>query len=366
MEKTHVCRHTRYIGIAVVIIIVLLVIIEQAVSYTTTESHTHVQTAQKADMLLKANRSQGVSRTVLIASPEETLTLNGSRSFTKYRDNFDMILEVSKKNPENFVPFCTVSPLDDDMLDYIKECVQRGGKGIKLYNGLSYYYDIFRTKLNSAKMMELYAFAEKNNLPLLFHVNITKYEDQLRDILDSYPKLTVSIPHFMVSSIYLDRVMKLLDDYPNLYTDISFGSPEFMASGFRRLVNDIEKYGNFFNKYSDRILFGADMVLTEVQYKNQEYMEEILACYSNLLTSKSFSCSAVSDYYVSQLKMQLRKIEKCRPQTSDYCEKESLRVVKYEGWVRDTEKMSGFHLSKPVLKKIFETNQARWLSANRK
>lgn len=364
MSNKHPCKRTHLIGIAVVLVILLLAFFERADHLTITEAHTHIQSMEKAEMLLKANRSLGINKTVLIPSPIETLTLNGNASFTKYEDNFDVILEISKKYPKNFIPFCTLSPLDENMMANVENCIQRGGKGIKLYNGHSYYYDIFKTTLNSDKMMSLYAFAERNRIPLLFHINITKYEDQLRDILDKHPALTVSVPHFMVSSIHLNRVTDLFDDYPNVYTDISFGAPEFMASGFRRLVGNIEKYGNFFNFYSDRILFGADMVLSGVSYKDQSYMEEILSCYKSLLTSRTFTCEPVVKYYTDKYEMQLNKADKCRPQSSEYCEKEAVKAIKYEGWVADTEKMDGFNLSKSVLRRIFETNPARWLSAN--
>ncbi len=352
------------IALAIVITVLLFLTTYQNGEFKIVDIHEHVENLNKAEILLKANKNTSIIKTVFLPSPEETLTLNGRQSFTKYKENFDSILEISNKYPNSFIPLCTVSPTDPNALEYFKECIQQGGKGLKLYNGHSYYYEIFNQPLNSSRMMPIYAFAERNHLPVLFHINISKYEDELRDILTKYPDLVVNIPHFMVSSIQIDRVKKLLDDFPNLYTDISFGSPEFLAAGLRRISNDTDKYRSFINEYSDRVLFGTDMVLTEIGHKDQNYMEQTLSCYRNILEKSDFECKRVSDYYLQQYEKEKGTYDKCQPKVGQFCEKAENKLNTAKERYEQTIMLNGLYLTKPVLKRIYEKNPERFLSAN--
>jgi predicted TIM-barrel fold metal-dependent hydrolase len=290
--------------------------------------------------------------------------LNGAKSFTGYRENVDSIFEIVEKYPDQFIPFCTVSPMDPDAAEYFKECIERGGKGLKLYNGHSYYYEIFSLPLDSPRMLSIYAYAERNKIPLLYHVNITKYGEELEEVLRKFPDLVVSVPHYMVSSIKLDKVTDLLDRYPNLYTDISFGSPEFMAAGFRRISKDIPKFANFINQYSDRVLFGSDMVLTGAEHKDQAYMEGVLTCYRDLLESKKFTCDYVSDYYRKALDEQKERYSSCEPKEGTYCQSLEPKIATIQERHEQTRLLNGLSLSDPVLRKIYETNPARFLKVN--
>jgi predicted TIM-barrel fold metal-dependent hydrolase len=326
--------------------------------------HEHIESPERAEVLLSADRGQDVTRTVLLPSPVETLTLNGNKSFTGYRENTDELFKIKEKYPSQFEILCTVSPLEPDALQYIKDCIGRGAVGIKLYNGHSYYHDIFGIPLDSPRMDPIYAYAEKNRLPILYHVNITKYGDELERVLQSHPDLVINVPHYMVSSIGLDKVKALLDKYPNLYTDISFGSPEYMAAGFRRISNNTTKYEEFMNGYSDRILFGTDMVLTSAPEKDLDFMENTIDCYRDLLEKKSFLCDLVSDYYAKLMNDTEIRYNQCKPKEGSYCEnlKEKLNAIKK----RHTEvlTLNGLDLSPSVLKKIYRENPRRFLNTN--
>ena len=326
--------------------------------------HEHIESLERAEVLLSADREENVTRTVLLPSPVETLTLNGHKSFTGYRENTDELFKIKEKYPEQFDVLCTVSPLEPDALQYIKDCVKRGAVGIKLYNGHSYYHDIFSVPLDSPRMNPIYAYAEKNRLPVLYHVNITKYGDELERVLQSYPDLVVNVPHYMVSSIGLDKVKALLDKYPNLYTDISFGSPEYMAAGFRRLSNNTTKYESFMKEYSDRILFGTDMVLTSAQDKDFDFIQKTLACYRDLLEEKSFRCDLVSDYYADLLRDTEIRYEQCKPKEGDYCENLKVKLDAIKVRHAEVLTLNGLNLSPAVLKKIYRDNPRRFLNAN--
>ena len=329
------------------------------------DTHEHIENIDKVPLLLQADDKSKIGKTVLVASPLETLTLNGSRSFTKYRENFNDILEIVKAYPGRFIPFCTIDPMDTDALEYLKDCIKLGGKGLKLYNGHSYYYDIFNMPLDSASMMPIYAYAEENSLPVLYHVNIANYGNELENVLKKYPKLVVSLPHFMVSSTNLDKVASLLDRYPNLYTDVSFGSPAFFAEGFKRISDNADKYIDFMNKYQDRILFGTDMVITEAMGKDEKFMEDTLMCYRNMLERKNFTCGPVNDYYKKEWEKYTESYEGCKPKEGAFCATVKEKMRSFNEWYEETKNLKGLGLSSKVLKKIYIDNALRFLSANK-
>ena len=325
------------------------------------DTHEHIQSIEQAEILLEANADKGISKTVLLPSPIETLTLNGHESFTGYRQNVDEILKIAETYPDDFIPLCTVSPLDTDALEYVKSCIERGGKGIKLYNGHSYYYDIFGLPLDSPRMMPIYAYAERNHVPLLYHINIQKYRAELENILKKYPDLVLSVPHFMVASTRLEQVEELMDEYPNLYTDVSFGSPEYMAAGLRRIGSIPEKFRAFIEKYPDRILFGTDMVLTKTAYKDKDFVEEVLQCYRDMLEQKIYTCNAVKDYYKKEFDTYAKAYEVCRPKEGKYCISKKAKMDARKKWYEGTKKINGLDLDAETLEKIYQTNPKRFL-----
>jgi len=364
-------RNHRYLPhifwLAVIILVLILAVMFQKSAYSEysiIDTHEHIESVKRADELIKAMGNLGIKKTILIPSPIETLTMNGRSTFTKYIDNNNEILKIAKKYPDNFIPFCTISPNDKSALQILQDCISKGGKGLKLYNGHSFYYDTFKITLDSPVMDPIYAYAEKEKLPVLYHVNLTQYGDQLENVLKKYPNMVVSIPHFMVSSVDLTKVEHILDTYPNTYTDISFGFDPYFASGLRRMSIDTKKFQAFFAKYSDRILFGTDMVLTELEKKDQKYMETTLTCYKNILEKRSFTCAPVSGYYKDTAEKNKVAYEKCTPKEGDFCKTKKQKMESFTKWYNETKRLKGLNLSSEILKKIYVENPERFLGGN--
>lgn len=361
-------RHHRYFphifwaGIVVFVLLFVLMFAQKAHSVIKIiDTHEHIQSVKKADELVLAMKNLDIDKIVLIPSPIETLTLNGNQTFTRYQENNDELLKIAEKYPNDFMPFCTVSPADSNALEILKDCHERGGKGLKLYNGHSFFYDSFNTKLDSTRMKPIYAYAERNKLPVLYHVNITNYGDELENVLKEFPDLVVSVPHFMVSSIKIEKVMDMLDKYPNLYTDISFGHTPYFAAGFRRISNDPQKYINFFKTYPDRVLFGTDMVLTEIEKKDQQYMETVLECYMDILEKDIFTCKPVNDYYKEEAEKNQEAYTNCEPKTGDFCDSKKEKMDSFTKWYNETKVLHGLNLSSDILKRVYQENAERFL-----
>lgn len=360
-------RHLFWSLIAIFVLLCIFLFARSAFSsHQLIDTHEHIENLEKAEQLLKAMDRAGVRQTILIPSPIETITLNGNQTFTGYEVNVDAILGITKSHPERFIPFCTISPLDSDALQIFKSCHERGGQGLKLYNGHSYYYETFGIPLNSPRMKPIYAYAERNHLPILFHVNLTNYGDELEAVLKEFPDLTVSIPHFMVSSLDLDRVKTILNTYPNTYTDISFGHDPYFAAGLRRISLKIDDYKAFFSEYHNRILFGADMVLNDSKKKDTTYMTTWLKCYRHLLEKRSFTCDPVNDYYQGEADKNVTASENCRPAEGKFCKSKAEKARSYTRWANETERLNGLNLSNSELEDIYVNNPLRFLRGDQR
>lgn len=326
------------------------------------DTHEHIQNISKAEDLSQAMENRKIDQTVLIPSPIETLTMNGRSTFTGFRENNEEMLKIAAAYPGKFIPFCTASSKEDDALEVLKSCHERGGKGLKLYNGHSFFYPFFETPLDSPRLKPLYAYAEKVRLPVLYHVNISEYGEELEKVLTQYPNLIVSVPHFMVSSLDLSRVKEYLDHFPNLYTDISFGHTPYFSAGFRRISQNSELFKEFFNQYPDRILFGADMVLTDMKQKDRKYMEEILQCYRDILEKETFRCAPVQRYYRKEMLKARNAYKKCQAKAGAVCDSKKEKMDSFSRWTKEVKTLKGLNLSGEILNKIYRENPARFLS----
>src|SRR5262249_55123496 len=149
----------------------------------------------------------------------------------------------------------------------LQDYVARGADGLKLYlgHGAGTGKGPFHTMpLDDPRMMEIYAWAEQTQLPLVFHVNLLKYWDEMLRVLEAHPYLRVNIPHFglhLQNEKRQRRLSWLLKRYPNVYTDMSFGHRDFQIEGFESMVNQKERIKRFFDDNADKMLFASDMVL---------------------------------------------------------------------------------------------------------
>lgn len=77
--------------------------------------------------------------------------------------------------------------------------------------------------------------------------------DEVYQILGQYPNLKITFAHMFYMTTQPHRLEKLLDDYPNVWIDITPG-----PSNFRNMSEDREYWRGFFAKYCDRIMYGSD------------------------------------------------------------------------------------------------------------
>ncbi|MBE7053568.1 MAG: hypothetical protein E7391_04760 [Ruminococcaceae bacterium] len=142
--------------------------------------------------------------------------------------------------------------------------------------------------VNSKKYDKMFSLLEERNIPTLFHVNdpeefwdlqkipknhlergwfygdgtyLSKQEiyDEVFKMLDKHPKLNVVFAHFFFMSNNIDEATRIMEKYPNVRFDLTPGTEMF--KGFSK---NIDAWHNFFEKYSNRILYGTDSNVAKI------------------------------------------------------------------------------------------------------
>ena len=271
-----------------------------------TNAHEHFQSFTNVPKFLKAMERNDVVKTVILGSPEATI-LTGRTGFFGEEKYNEEVLKIARTYPEHFIAFPTVNPHDPRKLEKFKQYLQRGGKGLKLYNGHSFFHDM---PLDDPSMLPLYEFCEKNRVPVLFHVNAGSYQKEFESVLQKFPRLKIICPHFCLSTIAFGRFEYLMDTYPNLYTDSSFGYIDYLKEALRRISKNPQKFRRLFVKYQDRIFFGTDMVVTSAKYKTADWLAQVTRAYRDMLEKEEYEFFAFPGEKLRGLALDRKILEK--------------------------------------------------------
>ena len=243
--------------------------------------HDHLWREDHLKKYLDAAEKLGVTKTLFVASSEFTLKGDQFSAADGNEENSQEILRVAKLYPEKIIPFVTFHPANEDKVEKLKAYLAEGAKGVKLYTGHGSFHD---RPLLSDDMREFYAFCEAERVPLCWHVNMGRYPDEFRQVLKAYPRLKIIVPHFGVGFYApggktMQDMAALLDEYPTLYVDSSFGTREILVSGLERVSGAVPIFRDFYERYQDRIIFGTDMVVTGNREKTPAWIASVLrAC----------------------------------------------------------------------------------------
>lgn len=230
-----------------------------------------------------------IRTTVLHAIPEGFLYYKGDEVALSSVDSSNSLVEqIAAQTPgqNTFDFFCTLDPLDLNRTQTLQDCLDAGALGLKLYNGYSYSHVL---PLDDSRLTELYAKLEDQNAMLMLPVNAGEYQAELENVLTLHPDLTVICPHYCLSSKSLNRLSDLLDAYPNLYVDTSFGSTDFAMEGFKTMSGNSEAYKEFFGKFQDRILFATDNVVTSYEDKDGAFLRNLYQDYIWMFSEDEFN-----------------------------------------------------------------------------
>jgi predicted TIM-barrel fold metal-dependent hydrolase len=253
-------------------------------AFKVVNAHEHLMGRKYLPKYFEACEKSGIASTLFVGSSEYTIMGAGHDQAKGNDENNAEIIAASKQYPDKIIAFCTIHPRDPAKLDKIKAAVAAGAKGLKLYTGHSNFYDL---PLDDDTMMPVYEYCEQTALPICWHVNCPKFLAEFERVMQRYPRLVVIVPHFGVTffrprDAVFRQFDRLMGTYPNLYTDTSFGTRQILISGLEAVSRDPEPFRQFFQKYSDRILFGTDMVITGNKEKSAEWISDVMRATSSI------------------------------------------------------------------------------------
>lgn len=254
--------------------------------------HEHAQTEAEAERMLHVMDRYGIQRTCLLAATIYTFTLNNKYGFEQYKENNDEVLRIKRRWPDRFCAFVTFDPAVDDGVALVKDAVARGADGVKLFlgHGAATGKGPFHVMpLDDARMEPFWAWAEETQLPVLMHVNLIKYWDEMIAVLEKHPHLRLCLPHFGLHKNTEQRLARLgwiFDRYPNVFTDMSYGYYTFQIEGFEALAKWRTRSRQYLQRYADRIMFASDMVLEPT--KDEAYIDDTMRSYRQFNESKRF------------------------------------------------------------------------------
>jgi len=204
--------------------------------------------------------------------------------------NFLCTFDASKFNAETFA---------EDSIERIKLCVAAGAKGVKMWKNIGM---ILKNEVGKYVMADdpvfepIFRYLENEKIPLLAHFGDTRncwlpfeemtachdvqyymnnpvyhiynqpnaptYEQIItaRDnILERYPKLVFIGAHLGGMEWSLEQIAQRFEQFPNFYVDLS----ACISHIFIHTLNDRKQVIDFFEKYSDRILYGSDWYVSK-------------------------------------------------------------------------------------------------------
>ena len=201
---------------------------------------------------------------------------------------------IAEKYPDHFTWFCNVSPKKDPQTyEKLRKYKEMGAKGVgEMFTAMWFDEPDFDYFLNCCEELQL---------PILFHMcpaGVQNYGlldepglPHLENALKRHPNLPI-IGHsqpfwFEISEYPADlsaeerniypkgkvkpgRLPQLLEEYPNLYADMS------ADSGGNALLRDEEYAIEFLDKFQDKLMFGSDVGSVDFVYPLGFYLDSLL------------------------------------------------------------------------------------------
>ncbi|MBN2610362.1 MAG: amidohydrolase [Bacteroidales bacterium] len=255
------------------------------------------------------------AKSKFIILPMDMAFMNAGKVPRKYEEQLDELAILRDKFPEQVILFIHIDPRRPGVLGLLKKYVEeKKFKGVKLYPPLGVYPD------HPVLMNEVFPYCEEKNLPVLAHgspYNPVKYRGNRRQIiqllgkrpddpdvkgvnkrelltcfthpenytkiLEKFKKLKICIAHFGSEYYWKEYIenpgnknnwfiiiRRMLEDYENFYTDISFtlNHQEFFPL-LKVLLAD--------EKIKHKILFGSDYYMVETKTDERRFGLELRA-----------------------------------------------------------------------------------------
>jgi predicted TIM-barrel fold metal-dependent hydrolase len=150
-----------------------------------------------------------------------------------------------------------------DFAEQAKKLIDMGFDGIKMLEGHDWARRKLPYKLDDERYFEFYKFLEDNSVPVTLHTSgpwddpsstQEEKEDCYRvvyNVLNKFPCLHFIFAHFLFIDFDIDRATRILDRWDTVSFDLT---PHWGL--YKSFMNDTESWGQFFEKYQNRIISG--------------------------------------------------------------------------------------------------------------
>ena len=267
---------------------------------------------------------------VLEATQTDQVCLAALPGQTRLDPTLD-ILVYKHRYPDNVFALgcldCTAYETSGDIGAYFvkhaKRILSMGCDGIKLLEGKPTMRRAFPIPdFDDAVWEPFWAFCEETQLPLLWHVNDPEVfwdpkripafaasagwgygpDDvdneaqyrQVRNVLERHPLLNVTFAHLFFLSAQLPRLSEWMERFERMRVDLTPG-----IELYENLSNTPEETRAFFDRFSDRILYGTDIggraVLNGTQMKLNERESLLRVQYTRTFLTERISMGVRAD-----------------------------------------------------------------------
>ena len=245
------------------------------------DCHIHYALPTPADSLVEIMDATGtdVANLVIVPNRQRVSSVpDALMAKAQYPDRFYVFasLDVSAY-------FRASKKVGKAMADYAKQMMRCGCDGIKIIEGKpNMRKDLPVPDFDDPIWDPFFAWAEKEEVPILWHVNDPEtfwnydtapswakkqgwfYDEtyinneaqytQILNLLEKHPKLKIIFAHFFFMSAQLPRLSAILDRFPNIMVDTTPG-----IELYENLSANPEGAKAFFAKYGHRVTYGTDI-----------------------------------------------------------------------------------------------------------
>ncbi len=192
----------------------------------------------------------------------------------------DQALALSSAHSGRLIPFAGIDPRRDGALDLVRDWLDRGVRGLKLYPGCGW-------DPTSTVAMEIYALCQERRAPVLFHTGhplpvldtARSNPILLREVATTFPHLRLWLGH-AGAPVWWDEALEVARAGANVRLEMSVwlwdDSDHEAEVSFTRKVLQVGAELGF-----DRLLFGTDHV-SGAKVRPPGFLNTVLGIYRRL------------------------------------------------------------------------------------
>lgn len=266
------------------------------------DAHLHLEGAAGVRVLAQADPLDDVRAVFVVGSVRGTFGRSGQPVLTAggmappdpwegYRSLNDGLLAATADARDHLFVFPIVRGDEADAEALVADYVARGATGLKMFSGNE------RLKVGdmaSADYDPILQAAARHDLPIIDHVSLNFFRDEVVGMVDRHPDVRFVFPHLGFYKEDPGRLGDLLAAHPNVFVDLSQGGP--LAEGLLAADAHPEAWEAFLEAWSSRVLWGSDLVLPERAPKDLATVVASRRCLLDLLEGTApFRCDPIAD-----------------------------------------------------------------------